>query len=128
MPKLCPMIILEGIHPTYKTEITFVLNEHPHIVRPFTYRCHSPIISTERNRFTPIRWVRGLINFETQQEEQERTVTSIDWKSVYTPQASTWSFARGRLDPLPPSAPSSPRSRENQVSMTICCTLSTNRN
>lgn len=47
MPKLCPMIILEGIHPTHKTEIAAVLNEHPRIVGPRTYRYHLPIISAK---------------------------------------------------------------------------------
>jgi hypothetical protein len=40
MAKLCPKIILEGTRLTFKTEIAFALNEHPHIVGPRRYRYH----------------------------------------------------------------------------------------
>jgi hypothetical protein len=36
--KLTPKIILEGTRLTFKTDITFMLNEHPRIVGPRKYR------------------------------------------------------------------------------------------
>ncbi|MBN1429807.1 MAG: hypothetical protein JXB07_15665 [Anaerolineae bacterium] len=68
MPKLCPKLILEGTRLTYKTEIAFMLNEHPRIVGPRKYRYHSPLISAEWCAFTNFPWGRGLINFEPQEE------------------------------------------------------------
>jgi len=68
--KLCPKIILEGTRLTFKTEIAFVLNEHPRIVGPRKYRYHSPIISAEWCAFTNFPWGRGLINFESHEEER----------------------------------------------------------
>jgi hypothetical protein len=68
MPKLCPKIILEGTRLTFKTDIAFALNEHPHIVGPRKYRYHSPIVSAEWCGFTNFPWGRGLINFEPQEE------------------------------------------------------------
>ncbi len=62
-PKLAPKIILEGTRLTQKTEIAFMLNEHPRIVGPRKYRYHSPIISAEWCGFTNYPWGRGLINF-----------------------------------------------------------------
>jgi hypothetical protein len=70
MSKLCPKIILEGTRLTFKTEIAFALNEHPHIVGPRQYRYHSPIISAEWCGFTNFPWGRGLINFEPHEEER----------------------------------------------------------
>jgi hypothetical protein len=67
--KLCPKIILEGTRLTHKTDIAFALNEHPRIVGPRKYRCHSPLISAEWCGFTNYPWGRGLINFEPQEEE-----------------------------------------------------------
>lgn len=61
--KLIPKIILEGTRLTYKTEIAFMLNEHPEIVGPRKYRYHSPVISAEWCAFTNFPWGRGLINF-----------------------------------------------------------------
>lgn len=61
--KLVPKIILEGTRLTFKTEIAFLLNEHPDIVGPRKYRYHSPIISAEWCAFTNFPWGRGLINF-----------------------------------------------------------------
>jgi len=66
--KLCPKIILEGTRLTMKTDIAFVLNEHPRIVGPRKYRYHSPLISAEWCAFTNYPWGRGLINFEPQEE------------------------------------------------------------
>ena len=66
--KLCPKIILEGTRLTLKTEIAFVLNEHPRIVGPRKYRYHSPIISAEWCSFTNYPWGRGLINFAAEEE------------------------------------------------------------
>ncbi len=68
--KLCPKIILEGTRLTFKTEIAFALNENPNIVGPRKYRYHSPLISAEWCAFTNFPWGRGLINFETQEEER----------------------------------------------------------
>jgi len=68
--KLCPKIILEGTRLTFKTEIAFALNEHPRVVGPRKYRYHSPIISAEWCAFTNFPWGRGLINFESQEEER----------------------------------------------------------
>jgi hypothetical protein len=66
--KLCPKIILEGTRLTMKTEIAFVLNEHPQIVGPRKYRYHSPLISAEWGAFTNFPWGRGLINFSPDEE------------------------------------------------------------
>jgi hypothetical protein len=66
--KLCPKIILEGTRLTLKTEIAFVLNEHPRIVGPRKYRYHSPLISAEWCSFTNYPWGRGLINFAAEEE------------------------------------------------------------
>jgi len=66
--KLTPKIILEGTRLTVKTEIAFVLNEHPRIVGPRKYRYPSQIISAEWCAFTNFPWGRGLINFEPQEE------------------------------------------------------------
>jgi len=66
--KLCPKIILEGTRLTFKTEIAFVLNEHPRIVGPRKYRYHSPLISAEWCAFTNFPWGRGLVNFEPHEE------------------------------------------------------------
>jgi hypothetical protein len=68
--KLCPKIILEGTRLTLKTEIAFVLNEHPRIVGPRKYRYHSPLVSAEWCAFTNYPWGRGLINFEPHEEAQ----------------------------------------------------------
>lgn len=66
--KLCPKIILEGTRLTFKTEIAFMLNEHPRIVGPRKYRYHSPLISAEWCAFTNFPWGRGLINFLPEEE------------------------------------------------------------
>lgn len=68
MSKMTPKIILEGTRLTFKTDIAFELNEHPHIVGPRKYRYHSPLISGEWCAFTNFPWGRGLINFEPQEE------------------------------------------------------------
>ena len=68
MSKLTPKIILEGTRLTFKTDIAFMLNEHPRIVGPRKYRYHSPLISAEWCAFTNFPWGRGLINFEPQEE------------------------------------------------------------
>ena len=67
-PKLCPKIILEGTRLTHKTDIVFMLNEHPGFVGPKKYHYHSPVISAEWCAFTNFPWGRGLINFEAQEE------------------------------------------------------------
>jgi len=66
--KLYPKIILEGTRLTLKTEIVFVLNDHPRIVGPRKYRYHSPLISAEWCSFTNYPWGRGLINFAPEEE------------------------------------------------------------
>ncbi len=66
--KLCPKIILEGTRLTKKTEIAFLLNEHPRIVGPRKYRYHSPLVSAEWCAFTNYPWGRGLINFDDAEE------------------------------------------------------------
>lgn len=66
--KLCPKLILEGTRLTFKTEIAFVLNEHPTLVGPRRYRYHSPLISAEWCAFTNFPWGRGLINFAPEEE------------------------------------------------------------
>jgi len=68
MPKLTPKIILEGTRLTFKTDIAFMLNEHPRIVGPRKYKYHSPLISAEWCSFTNFPWGRGPINFESQEE------------------------------------------------------------
>lgn len=68
--KLCPKVILEGTRLTLKTEIAFALNEHSRIVGPRKYRYHSPLISAEWCAFTNFPWGRGLINFESEEEEK----------------------------------------------------------
>lgn len=50
MPKLVPMIILEGLRLTFKTKITVALNEHPYIGGPRKYRYPSPLIRVEQSR------------------------------------------------------------------------------
>jgi hypothetical protein len=66
--KLCPKLILEGTRLTHKTDLAFVLNEHPRIVGPRKYRYHSPVVSAEWCAFTNFPWGRGLINFEPHEE------------------------------------------------------------
>jgi len=80
--KLCPKIILEGTRLTFKTEIAFALNEHPHIVGPRKYRYHSPLISAEWCAFTNFPWGRGLINFEPQ-EEAMALETYATWMRLF---------------------------------------------
>lgn len=67
--KMVPKIILEGTRLTQKTELAFLLNEHPRIVGERKYRYHSPIISAEWCAFTNFPWGRGLINYEKQEEQ-----------------------------------------------------------
>jgi hypothetical protein len=66
--KLCPKLILEGTRLTHKTDLAFVLNEHPRIVGPRKYRYHSPVISGEWCAFTNVPWGRGLVNFAADEE------------------------------------------------------------
>ncbi len=61
-------MIIEGTRLTFKTEIAFELNEHPHFVGPRKYRYHSPLISAEWCAFTNFPWGRGLINYEAEEE------------------------------------------------------------
>lgn len=80
--KLCPKIILEGTRLTFKTDLGFMLNEHPRIVGPRKYRYHSPYISGEWCSFTNFPWGRGLINFEPE-EEQQAMETYATWARLF---------------------------------------------
>ncbi len=80
--KLCPKIILEGTRLTFKTDLGFLLNEHPRIVGPRKYRYHSPYISGEWCSFTNFPWGRGLINFEPQEEAQAME-TYATWARLF---------------------------------------------
>lgn len=82
LSKLCPKIILEGTRLTQKTELAFMLNEHPRIVGPRKYRYHSPIISAEWCAFTNFPWGRGLINFDPQ-EESMAMETYATWMRLF---------------------------------------------
>ncbi len=66
--KLCPKIILEGTRLTHKTDLAFLLNEHPRIVGPRRYRYHSPLISAEWCAFPNFPWGRGPINYAPEEE------------------------------------------------------------
>jgi hypothetical protein len=68
--KLCPKLILEGTRLTHKTDLAFLLNEHPRIVGPRRYKYHSPLISAEWCAFSNVPWGRGLINFALEEEAQ----------------------------------------------------------
>lgn len=80
--KMCPKIILEGTRLTFKTELAFLLNEHPRIVGPRKYRYHSPVISAEWCAFTNFPWGRGLINFEPAEEAQAME-TYATWARLF---------------------------------------------
>jgi len=80
--KLCPKIILEGTRLTMKTDIAFLLNEHPRIVGPRKYRYHSPLVSAEWCAFTNFPWGRGLINFH-QEEEAKAMETYATWIRLF---------------------------------------------
>jgi hypothetical protein len=82
MPKLCPKVILEGTRLTLKTEIAFVLNEHPEFVGPRKYRYHSPLVSAEWCGLTNEPWGRGLINFRP--EEAARAIEAYHtWARLF---------------------------------------------
>ena len=68
MPKMVPKLILEGTRLTHKTDLAFLLNEHPRIVGPRKYKYHSPLISGEWCAFSNYPWGHGLINFTPEQE------------------------------------------------------------
>lgn len=80
--KLVPKIILEGTRLTHKTDLAFVLNEHPEIVGPRKYRYHSPLISAEWCGFTDHPWGRGLINYEPHEEFQAME-TYATWMRMF---------------------------------------------
>lgn len=80
--KLTPKVILEGTRLTFKTEITFELNEHPRVVGPRKYRYHAPLISAEWCSFTNFPWGRGPINFEPQEEAQAME-TYATWVKMF---------------------------------------------
>lgn len=80
--KLCPKIILEGTRLTFKTDIAFMLNEHPRIVGPRKYRYHSPLVSGEWCAFTNFPWGRGLINF-LPEEEAQAMETYATWAKLF---------------------------------------------
>ncbi len=74
--KLTPKLILEGTRLTHKTDLAFVLNEHPELVGDRKYRYHSPLVSGEWCGFTEAPWGRGIINFEP--EELDRALSTYD--------------------------------------------------
>lgn len=80
--KLCPKLILEGTRLTHKTDLAFILNEHPRIVGPRKYRYHSPVISGEWCAFTNVPWGRGLINFDAN-EEAQALETYATWARLF---------------------------------------------
>lgn len=82
MSKLTPKIILEGTRLTFKTDISFALNEHPRMVGPRKYKYHSPLVSGEWCAFTNEPWGRGLINFE-QHEEALAMETYETWVKLF---------------------------------------------
>jgi hypothetical protein len=80
--KLCPKIILEGTRLTHKTDLAFLLNEHPRLVGQRRYRYHSPLVSAEWCGFTNVPWGRGLINFEPA-EESMAMETYATWARLF---------------------------------------------
>lgn len=80
--KLVPKIILEGTRLTHKTDLAFVLNEHPDIVGPRKYRYHSPLVSAEWCGFTESPWGRGLINYEPH-EQLQAMETYATWVRLF---------------------------------------------
>lgn len=95
--KLCPKIILEGTRLTFKTEIAFTLNEHPHIVGPRKYRYHSPVISAEWCTFTNFPWGRGLINFAPEEEALAMETYSTWIKLIELQRYYSWIIDRFHL-------------------------------
>lgn len=81
--KLTPHVILEGTRLTHKTDIAFALNSHPRVVGPRRYQYHSPIISAEWCALTNTPWGRGLINFETADEESRAMETYRTWARLF---------------------------------------------
>ena len=80
--KLTPKVILEGTRLTHKTDLAFLLNEHPRIVGPRKYRYHSPLISGEWCAFTNFPWGRGLLNFAPE-EEARAMETFATWARLF---------------------------------------------
>src|SRR5574338_1032704 len=121
--KLVPKIILEGTRLTFKTDIAFMLNEHPRIVGPRKYRYHSPLISAEWCAFTNFPWGRGPINFAPEEEtlametyatwarlfELHRYyswvvdrfhLSTMAWQRIHRGRDEAFSWLEERLDPL----------------------------
>jgi hypothetical protein len=103
--KLMPKLILEGTRLTHKTDLAFLLNEHPRFVGPRRYRYHSPLISAEWCGFTPYPWGRSLINFAPE-EEAQAVETYATWVRLFELQLGRWSEAQhlreGRQETLVP--------------------------
>ncbi len=92
--KLCPKIIFEGTRLTKKTDLAFKINEHSRIVGPKKYRYHSPLISAEWCTFTNFPWGRGLINFNSD-EEQKAMETYATWVRLFElQQYYSWTIDR----------------------------------
>ena len=68
--KLCPKVILEGTRLTSKTDLAFLLNQHPRLVGPRQYAYHSPLISAEWCAFSNVPWGRGLVNYQPDEENR----------------------------------------------------------
>ncbi len=80
--KMVPKLILEGTRLTHKTELAFLLNEHPRIVGARRYRYHSPIVSAEWCGFTNTPWGRGLINYAPE-EAEHAMATYNTWVTLF---------------------------------------------
>jgi hypothetical protein len=70
-----PKIVLEGTHLTRKTDIAFLLAEHPRIVGNRKHRWHIPLVSSEWETFsdeppTKANPGRSLIDFLPREEER----------------------------------------------------------
>jgi hypothetical protein len=70
-----PKIIIEGTHLTRKTDIAFLLAEHPRLVGDRKHRWHIPLVSSEWETFsdeppTKASPGRSLIDFLPHEEER----------------------------------------------------------
>lgn len=99
--KLTPHVILEGTRLTHKTDIAFALNSHPRVVGPRKYQYHSPIISAEWCALTNTPWGRGLINFESSDEESRAMETYRTWARLFELQRYySWMIDRFHLSTM----------------------------
>jgi hypothetical protein len=80
--KLCPKLILEGTRLTQKTELAFLLAEHPRLAGSRRYRYTAPIISAEWCAFTDFPWGRGPVNYAPEEEGQAME-TFATWARLF---------------------------------------------